>query len=98
MHDHEIPSFILWTIILGYSVIAVQFSKLLSTSKNERGRKALLYLIGIFILCSFCGYASHFIPSSYKWIIIGGHIILSILTWLYILTHQVEVVINIFRD
>ena len=98
MHSHDIPAFLVTFIVMGYLVIAIQFSKLLTLTNNKRARKALLYLVAIFCLCSFCGYISHFIPPNYNWIIICGHVLLTIVTWLYILTHQVEIVINIFRD
>ena len=96
---HNVTPVILVLIISGYLMIAWQFRSLwVSLKGNQKARHALAYLIAIFMLCSFCGYFSHFLPKSYELIINIAHIILAFFTWVYIFTNQASIVLRLLKD
>jgi heme A synthase len=81
--------FFLFSIIIGYIVIAFQFWR--KRNGDPVARRALGRLFFIFILCSFAGYLPRLVDFP-NWLMVVIHALLFFFTWSYVLARQAEVI------
>lgn len=96
---HEVFPFLIIIITVCYLIIAWQFwfhSR--DNDIDQKGRRAILYLMGIFLLCDLSGYVSVLFPPGETRALVrnASHFLLAIVSCAYIMSAQPAVIMKLF--
>lgn len=93
---HNVPTFVISMIVIGYLVIAGQFFIASRSTASNQGKRALFILLSIFILCAICGYLPRLLSVSAH-VELVTHVSLVVMTWWFIFTNQAAHIMKALR-
>lgn len=93
---HWVPAIIILFIVILYLIIAFQFKGLIKSHWNREAKRALLYLIWIFVLCAASWYLPAIVPVPHI-IALISHIALILVSIVYIITNQARHIANALK-